>query len=90
MNGISELAKMFKDRDNVHYLGPQIGKVINPLPAIKVSLGNQIILEKDNLLIAGHVYQHYHYIDPDRYLNAGDEVILIPTTDQQKYYLMNR
>jgi len=80
MDPISELAKLFKERDNKPYLGPQVGSVISPFPDIKVSLGDSILLEKEDLVIGAMVQG----------LVAGDEVILIPSGDCQTYYLVDK
>jgi hypothetical protein len=55
VDGIVELAKLFKERDNRPYLGPQVGIVVSPLPDIKVRLGDKILLTKDHLIIASHL-----------------------------------
>lgn len=137
MDGISELAVLFKERDNKYYLGPQIGKVISPLPEIKVELGEKIILVKEHLIIASHILEDYErefwieghmefsqkdvgetdrasvgehgshdHIVENLSVNAqyqssgkikwtdslkeGDEVILIPTTNEQQYYVIDK
>ncbi|WP_129599804.1 DUF2577 domain-containing protein [Anaerophilus nitritogenes] len=133
MDGISELASLFKERDNRAYLGPQIGKIISPPPNIQVSLGDKIILTKEHLIIGAHVLNDYErqfeikgeektsgesgsitlkssvpttyevvngnvegnvsmkgtfkYIDT---LKKGDQVMLIPTTDEQTYFLIDK
>ncbi|MBB6217501.1 hypothetical protein HNQ80_003622 [Anaerosolibacter carboniphilus] len=140
MDAISELAMLFKERENVIYMGPQTGTVISPLPNIKVSLGEKIILDKEELIISAHVLAGYQRemeitnikstgfssdsgdIDfhltgsppPKNYtitglsipqsstmksegtlkytdtLKVGDQVILIPSSDNQKYYLIDK
>lgn len=137
MSGISELAMLFKERDNKYYLGPQIGKVISPLPEIKIALGEKIILGKDHLIFASHILKDYErefslegqiqlsqsnagqtnsasvgdhgshdhslaslninthqkttgkikWIDS---LKVEDEVLLIPTTNEQQYYVIDK
>jgi len=141
VDGIAKLASLLKDRDNQPYLGPQIGVVVAPPPDIRVSLGDKIILDKDNLIIAAHVLADYQreleitgeiditgaagkttLIQPPppeepvvvsetwgmqstslegqekitgamKYtdtLKAGDEVILIPSTDEQRYFVIDK
>lgn len=137
MDGISELAMLFKERDNKYYLGPQIGKVISPLPEIKIALGDKIILVKEHLIISSHIlkdyerefsiegqiqlsqenagetdnasvgdhgshghklaslnldtqYQSTGKIKWTDSLKEGDEVILIPTTNEQQYYVIDK
>lgn len=105
MEGISELAKLFKERDNKPYLGPQLGNVINPPPEIKVSLGEKIILTKEHLVLSAHILKDYvrefeiESVDIEcskgkikftDTLKIGDQVMLIPTTDEQKYYVIDK
>lgn len=89
MDGLSELAKMFKSRENKNYMGPIIGEIISPLPNIKIKLRNEIFLEKHNCVIANHIYIHYKNID-NTYLLNGDKVILIPSGDEQLYFLVDK
>ncbi|MDF2546151.1 MAG: hypothetical protein K0R93_1049 [Anaerosolibacter sp.] len=124
MDGIAELAKMFKDRENIPYFGPQTGFILSPPPNIQVALGEKIILSKDRLVIAEHLLSGYRREfqstssgtiitktpPPVSYdtatvmeslnhdgeitftdtLKAGDEVILIPSTNEQLYYLVGK
>jgi hypothetical protein len=140
MDAISELAMLFKERENVIYMGPQVGTVISPPPNIKVSLGEKIILDKEDLIISAHVLAGYQRAmeitnikntglssgsgDMDFHLTGnppsknytitglsipqssamksegtlkytdtlkvGDQVILIPSNDNQKYYLIDK
>lgn len=130
MDGITELAKMLKARENKPYMGPQLGKVLTPLPNIKVQMGEKIILTAEHLVIAEHVLRHERVItlthqesaernlgdgtgkdlldtDDDaapyssfQYANLsckfrdtlapGDMVILIPSTDAQKYFIIGK
>ncbi|QZY55093.1 DUF2577 domain-containing protein [Crassaminicella profunda] len=134
MDGISELAKLFKERDNQPYLGPQTGIVLSPPPNIQVVLGDKIILTKEHLIIAAHVLKDYqreievtgniqtkgeggsitlkkgsssttYEVDGGRVgaqttstgtmkytdtLKKGDVVILIPSTDEQTYFLIDK
>lgn len=59
MDGISELASLFKDRENKVYLGPQTGRVISPLPDIRIALGDKIVLSKEHLIISSHMLKDY-------------------------------
>lgn len=129
MDALTEMAKMFKERENDPYMGPQTGTVVTPPPGIQVRLGDKIILDKDHLIIAAHVLADYQrdvkmssvtgkttlikppppqlpvtysetfgiestelegtmkYTDT---LQPGDEVILLPTTDRQVYFLIDK
>jgi len=122
MDGTARLAKLFKDRDNQLYMGPQIGVVISPPPEAQISLGDKIILGKEQLVFAAHLligYQrdmeipetsdlagntatadsHTHsysslglagQIKLTDTLQAGDEVILVPATDEQLYFVIDK
>ena len=87
---ITEFAKMFKDRENKPSPSITTGKVIQPLPEVKIQLNEHIVLDKNNLIIFEHVYSHYAYSDPLHYLNVGDEVCLLPTHDEQTYFLLDK
>lgn len=82
MDGISELAKLFKERENKPIMGIQIGKVLSPFPNVKIGLGDRIILDKENLVISELIY--------NKILESNDEVILIPTSDNQTYYVIDK
>lgn len=54
-----KLAKLFKERENISFIGIQIGKVISPPPEIKIQLGKEIILTKDKLIFCASVLNGY-------------------------------
>lgn len=124
MDGITELAKMLRERDNMPYSGAMVGIVMSPPPTIKVALGDKIILDREQLVISAHVLQNYsrqaevtstsgdlsfhlknnppsndytltnlstqttiNYTDT---LKTGDEVILIPSRDEQTFFLIDK
>lgn len=138
MDGISELAKMFKDREPIRYKGPIVGTVLSPPPEIKIQIDKNIILDKEHLVICASVldgyertyevggnmkfndsncgntnsvndggYQassHSHILESvninTQYtaggqikttdtLKEGDKVILMPSTDEQIYFLID-
>lgn len=131
-NGIVELAILFKERNNKEYMGIQIGKVVSALPDIKISLGDNILLDKSHLVFGASVLNgykrkysisgtiqfsetdcgttdysgnHRHSIstlDVDTTYTAdgdltltdtlvvGDEVILIPTEDEQTFFVIDK
>lgn len=122
MDAISELAKLFKERENIPYMGPIVGTVISPPPDIKIQTDKNIILDKTHLIISASVYgrefdikganivgqtldvtvgdhgEHKHEIkilDINGQLKLvytlkkGDKVILIPSQDEQTYFLLD-
>lgn len=90
MNGYIEMAKLLKERNNNKTLVVTTGKVISPLPDLRIRLLDKIILDKKNLVIASHIYSHYQQSDANLWLNSGDEVILIPTENPQAYYVIDK
>lgn len=100
MSGMTELAMMFKDRDHKDWKGIHTGNVLNGFPDIEIRSDEFTILRKDRLLFASHLMQGYkrtynmngsmgtiEYTDT---IKAGDTVILIPTWDEQKYYVIDK
>lgn len=106
-----ELARLFKERDNNNPLGPVVGIVVSPPPAIQVSLGDKILLDSSDLIIASKVLEGYERkvsidgvstTDPlpiskiegnliyKDTLKPGDSVILVPSADEQTYFLIDR
>lgn len=89
MDNLTELAKMFKDNENQRLVSMTTGKVISPLPNILVELNETVTLDQSKLTVAEHIYIHYEYPGPT-WLKSGDEVILMPTVDEQMYFLLDR
>lgn len=99
VDGISELAKLLKERENVLYLGPIVGTILSPPPEIKVQIDKNIVLNKNHLIIAGSLLKGYKrlvmlestkeqdYIMTTDTLKVNDEVILIPSMDENTYFL---
>jgi len=75
-------AKTLKGLENPNPTGITVGKVVQPLPQMKVSVGEEIILEMDDLVLSNRIYQLL--------LSAGDQVILLPTTSEQKYFALDK
>ena len=76
-----EIARLLKERDNRPQMGVVIGKVIRGLPDLSVSIGDEIILDEE-LKIANRLYSIT--------LLAGDELILMPSSDGQTFYVMDK
>lgn len=92
MDGLTELAKMFKSRENKNVSWITTGTVVEPLPNIVIKLNDQIALRKENLIVSEHIYTHYRYSSIPRgvyWLEVNDEVLLIPTPDEQTYIILD-
>jgi hypothetical protein len=55
---LMELAKLFKDRDNIPQVGIQIGEVVSVSP-LQISVGSSLLLDKENLIIAASLLSGY-------------------------------
>mgnify|MGYP000919447788 CR=1 FL=1 len=116
MDGITELAKMFKERENPTLQGICLGEVIAPLPDIQISV-NSFILDKDDIVIAQHLLPtykrttlptltvssatvgdhgaHTHSVNITDItftdtLKKGDRVVVIPSTDNTTYFIIDK
>lgn len=78
------LAQMLKDRDNPKPNGVTVGSVISGLPDLRISLGGEIVLDADQVIIANRLY---HLETP---LASGDEVILLPNASGQIYVVIDK
>lgn len=106
MDGVSELAKMFKEREPIRYRGPIVGTVLSPPPEIKIQIDKNIILDKGHLVIGASILKDYEreyktssdksnwsdirYVKLIDTLEERDKVILVPSTDEQTYFLIDK
>ena len=84
MNGITELAKLFKERENTSNYTPVIGQIID-LPNVKIRLGDKVILT------SAHFKSCVDLTETDEngiYINLGKEVVLLPYADNQKFIVV--
>lgn len=84
MNGITELAKLFKERENSGGYSPVIGTVIG-LPNIKIRVGDKVILT------AAHIKSCISLTTTDengKHINLGKDVVLLPFADNQKFIVI--
>ena len=105
MDGIVEIAKMFKDRDNTEYDGYVIGDVISDFPDIKIKIDNGIILDNTHLVFSAHLIKGYtreiEIVDSNNQkiigklkmkdtIVKGDKVILFPSKNSQSYVVTDK
>ena len=84
LSGITELAKLFKERDNSAGYSPIIGQIID-LPNIKIRLNDRVILT------SVHLKSCMDLTETDEngiYINLGKEVVLLPYADNQKFIVV--
>jgi len=84
LNGIEELAKMLKERENKQGYSPVFGTIID-LSALKIHLGGKVILTEEHIVRCVSVDSR----DEDgQYENLGKEAVLLPFADNQKFILI--
>ena len=81
LDSVSELAKLFKERENQGVYSPMIGSIIE-LPEVRIRLGDKIILDGSHLTMCV-VLQHN-----EEYSDIGREVVLLPYADGQKFIVV--
>ena len=84
MSGITELAKLFKERENANGYSPVIGRIIG-LPDLKIRLGDKVILTSAHIKTCVPL----NAVDESgQYINLGKEVVLLPYADSQKFIMI--
>ena len=84
MNGITELALLFKDRENGAAYSPLFGRIV-ALPDLRITVGDKITLS------ALHIKRICEIDQKDaqgRYINLNREAVLLPYADGQKFILL--
>ena len=84
MSGITELAKLFKDRNNDAGYSPMFGKIIE-LPRTKIRINEKVILNDSHLVCLFNLKEQNY--DGD-YINLGKEVVLLPFSNNQKFIVV--
>jgi hypothetical protein len=100
MDGLTQLAKILKERENPSIPSVTIGTVITPPPEVEIRLNERIILKKDRLIFLAHMLNNYIReadINGDMItvkwtdtVKPGDEVSLLPTADEQLYIVLDK
>lgn len=88
MDGITELAKRIKDRDNPTAYSPMFG-TITELPELKIQMGSKIILTADNITAIFDIYEKEYDDDGNfvRYANLDKEIVLLPYGGKNNKYI---
>ena len=84
MNGITELAKLLKERENGTGYSPMFGTIIE-LPQIKIRLNEKVILNNSHLKSSINLMMQNE--DGD-YIYLGKEVALLPFANNQKFIVI--
>lgn len=84
MDGITELAKLLKERENGTGYSPVFGTIIE-LPNTKIRISDKIILN-DSYLKTCMDFKEQN--SDGEYIYLGKEVLLLPYQNHQKYILI--
>lgn len=77
---------MFKGCENKEIIGNVVGTIIQVIPDIKVSiLSGDVVLDKEHLYICNSIY-----LDPNKLIEEGDEVLLTHSANEQTWFLIDR
>lgn len=81
MDAFTEIAKLFKDRENKNWSGVQIGTIVSVSPL-------QVRLNEFILLNSKHLYLTEMF--NSRIKNNGDKVMIIPSSNEQIYFVIDK
>ena len=84
MSGITELAKLFKERNNDTGYSPMFGKIIE-LPQTKIRINEKVILNDSHLVCLFNIKEQNY---EGNYINLGNEVVLLPFSNYQKFIVI--
>ena len=84
LNGITELARLLKERDNLGGYAPLFGTVIE-LPSLKIRIGEKVILTQVHLKSLMDLYKTDSY---GQYAYLNKEVVLLPYADNQRFIVL--
>ena len=84
MNGITELAKLLKERENGTGYSPMFGTIIE-LPESKIRLNEKVILNNSHLVCLWNLKEQN---EDDVYIYLGKEVALLPFANNQKFIVI--
>lgn len=84
MDGYTELANLFRVRDNKPSYSPLFGKIIS-LPELKIKCGNNITLDNSDITAMFNIAETVQNDDRIEYVNLYKTVVLLPYAKNQKF-----
>ena len=84
MNGITELAKLLKDRENPSDYAPLFG-VIRSLPTVRIAVGERILLSARHLVSTVDLSRTDEH---GRYVYLGRTAVLLPYDNGQRFIVI--
>lgn len=100
----NELAKEFKKRDNKTPIGPILGEVLAVEPLKIAIFGGKAFVTAENAYVCSQIVDGYarkaditissttndSTVSFKDILSLGDMVLCLPTTDEQKYFIIDK
>ena len=79
MDGITELARHIRDRDNPSPYTPMLGRIIS-LPKLKIQIGSRILLSAEDLQTIFDIYEKEYDSDGNfvRYKHINKRAVILP------------
>lgn len=91
MSWETDFAKMFKERDNKQNLNGLVGKITSVQPLRVSAFDGRVNLDKRQLYITDGFSDLLELSESDpKRVKIGDEVLLMPSTDSQLFFIINR
>ena len=84
LNGITELAKLLKERENSGGYSPMFGTVIE-LPNTKIRINDKVILTDSHIMLCTNLKEQNA---DGEYINLGKTVVLLPYANGQKFIVI--
>lgn len=84
MNGITELAELFKNRENRADYSPVFGKIVS-LPDVDIQCGDKIHLDRTDVLFTFDVLSRVYRDEREVYEYLNKTVVLLPYKNNQKF-----
>ena len=84
MNGITELAKLLKERENSVGYSPMFGTVLE-LPNTKIRISDKVILTDSHLTLCINLKEKNA---DGEYINFGKTAVLLPYANSQKFIVI--
>lgn len=91
MSWETDFAKLFKERENRQSLNGLLGRITSINPIRISTFDGQVNLDKRQLLATEGFLELFALPESDsKRVQIGDEVLLMPSTDAQRFFIINR
>lgn len=87
MDSITELAKMFKERDNPEGYSPMFGTVIK-LPELDIWCGGKLHIGKERIDALFDIYEEVYDDSHRSYKYLNKKVVMLPYKNNQRFIVL--